>query len=309
MIDKFLNFDSFVSLNESLKNLSKKELGVWGPSSEGSFEILIKEGGLFSLDDSGKEIILSSGDVKLNIPKNSCKVLRTGNSLILKTLPYTNWFIEDKNLETFENFVFDSVENSYLKENKEDSILDNLEIILEEMGIDIFVNSIEKKREDFYEIYFSNGMEGECVTDREIQFIKTLKIYKGDGAESPIIKLKILGPEVSSTFSTHIGKFQEKTNCFSDMIKNPIFRYLVSNLTNKKDSEIEDYMVDYYKRLMKYHDWKESSNEISKQNSHNAERTEINRIKEILKHTHEEKDLDVLFIEARDSFLSSNQNP
>jgi hypothetical protein len=307
MINNLLSFDSFLSLNESKNQIKKKDFGFFGPNSDGSFEILVGENTHFNIKESENNLVISSGDNSISIPKNSYKIIKTKEKNILKTLPYTNWFREDENMDSFENFVYDSVESKF-PSSDEEFVLDNLEVLLEEMEIELPVNSIEKKKDGFYEIIFSNGMEGECKTESENGFIKDLKIYKSGVISDPIIKIKLLGKEIEVDFSSDIGNFRETVDGFSDLVKNPIFKYLSGFLIGKKNQEHEDYMIDYYKRLMKYHNWKESNNNESKNERHRVERKEINRIREILKHTQDDKDLEKLFIEARESFISSFKN-
>jgi hypothetical protein len=308
MIKPIVDFNYFLSINESKKSVTQKGLGVHGPDREGSFEIISGENKPFSFRISEKDVAISSSDKTIIIPKNSCKISKSTGGEVLKTLPFTNWFREEKNLDSFEDFVYSVTENYFRSNNKVDNILDNLEVLLEEMEIDLFVNTIEKKNETTYEILFSNGMEAECIINPDLQFIKTVKIYKGNGSEDPLIKVSLLKNEVSGKFSSDVGKFTENADCFADLIKNPIFKYLTCVLTDKKNQDVEDYVINYYKRLMKYHHWKESLDNDAKQDRHRSERKEIDRIREILKHTHEDEELERLFVEAKESFMSSHQN-
>lgn len=308
MTKTVLDFGSFLSLNESKKLNTRRDLGFRGPDSEGSFEIIVGEDKPFSFQISENDVVVSGGDKTISIPKNSCKISKTPEGEVLKTLPFTNWFREEENLDSFEDFVFSVTEAPYTSDGNEEIILDNLETLLEEIGIDLFVNNIEKKNETTYDVLFSNGMEAECIINPELEFIRVLKIYRGSGSEDPLVKVSLLRNEVSGKFSSDLGKFTETADSFSSLIKNPIFKYLTCVLTDKKDQDSEDYMIDYYKRLMKYHDWKESSDNETKKDRHRSERKEIDRIREILKHTHEEEELERLFIEAKESFMSSHQN-
>lgn len=307
MIRAVLNFVSFLSINESKKTTTRKDLGISGPNSEGSFEIIVGKDKPFSFHISESNVVISGGGETISVPKNSCKIFKNSNVEVLKTLAFTNWFREEKNLNSFEDFVFNVTESFYTPREEED-ILDNLEILLEEMEINLFVDRIKKKNENTYEVLFSNGMQAECVIQPEIGFIRTLKIYKGRGTEDPIIKVTLLKNEIIGKFSSELGKFTEKSDSFSSLIKNPIFKYLSCVLTDKKNQDAENYMVDYYKRLMKYHDWKESLDNKTKQDKHKSERKEIDRIREILKHTQKDEELERLFIEAKESFMSTNQN-
>lgn len=307
MINSILNFNGFLSINESKKTNTKKDLGVIGPNSEGSFQILVGENRNFNFSEDADSFIITSGEKSIKLPKKSCEITKEGNLNILKTLPYTSWFREDENMETFEDFIFNSIEQNFSSQS-EDYVLDNLEVLLDEMGLDLYIRNIEKKGENFYDVLFSNGMECECRTESEHGFIKNIRIYKEDCISDPLIKINLLNKEPSVFFSSERGKFKETVENFSDLVKNPIFKYLSCFLIGKNKQEHDDYMVDYYKRLMKYHNWKETANNESKEDRHKAERKEIERIREILRHTHDDEELEKLFIEARESYLSTNQN-
>lgn len=309
MTNKVVDFNNFHKLNESKSNFKKKDLGIFGPFKDGSFEILIdpKMEKSLKFKNESNNLTFTSHDNSIEIPKNCCMVKKDRDRLLVKTLANSNWFSKEENTEKFETFVENFIENSFHKNTKDSEITDNLELILGEIGVNLHVNSFEKKANHTFQFNFSNGLEAECKVFPETNFIKTLKFYKDSESINPIIVIKISGDDKKSIFRTENGNFTESETSINSLINNPIFKYLFFCLTGHKKHDLEEYLIDYYNRLMKYHNWKDSS-DPSKNEKHFAQRKEIDRLRKILQTTVEDSELENMFIRARESFLSSNRN-
>ncbi len=298
-----LNFTGFNQLNESQAS-SKKNLGIIGPLANWSMKIQAytePNNGMigYAIDEDSVEIF--HGDKKLKIPAKSCEVHEKGDFSVIEIKPYTKWVDSDSSREHLENFIEDYI-NDRTKRDIDPAlkVSDDIELVMDLIGIDTKVKNCDCIKENFFEADLENGMQVELKKSHEDDIVKTLKFYKDSFSRFPDIKFKRSGVGKVGEFRTKMGEFSETGDSISDLLKQPCTKYLMQHSLGKPEVQSETEVLDHYKKLLKHHEFKNESSSFNPA-KHEMEKKEINRVKQILRNSISEQDLEKLYNEYRNS--------
>lgn len=277
-------FDEFLMLNEA-KTLGKMDLGIIGPLANWSMKIQAypepNHGMIGYAIDEEENVELSYQDKKISIPRKTCELKKSPDFISLEVKPYTSWFSREENREALEDFI-EFYLNDKSQEKKKDnlSISNDIEILLDVIGIPTTVTDCRKISNLFYEADLENGMQAEMKKTDENDLFKNLKIYKDNNSKFPDVKLKRSGIGKTAEFRCPNGTYSETADSFSALFKMPTTKYLMGICLASLDKENEKELVSHLQKLVKYHT-KDSSN-IQK---YEMEKEEIERLKKMLTQT------------------------
>jgi hypothetical protein len=298
-----LNFTDFNLLNES-HTFGKKNLGIIGPLANWSMKIQAypePNNGMIGYAMDEDEIELFHGDKKLRIPSKSCDVQEKPDYSIIEIKPHTKWIDSDSSREQLEDFIEDYINTRSKKErDPASSVSDDIEIVMDLIGISEKVKSCNYVKENFFEADLENGMQIEVKKGQDDDLFKTLKIYKDNLSNFPDVKIKRSGVGKVGEFRTKMGEFSETGDSISDLLKQPCTKYLLQHSLGNPDEQTGEDLLNHYKKLLRHHEFK---NEASSFNAskHEMEKKEINRLKQILRNSVSERDLEKIYNEFRNS--------
>ncbi len=298
MNNKVLSSFEFFSLNES-KLLSKKDYGIIGPLPSGELKMRINDVFKVSENDENNTIILKIKDQNVELPSNSCRI----DSDILEVKTDMNWF---KNSDNFNNF-YDLVEKyiSCQNENKKHSLVDDVNLVTEELGIIHDIVDYDSESETEIQGSLSNGMEFEFYKSSQDDPLKKILLYKNSDEIHPSIDLRRRGSKFSCRYRTPQGKFESEHDNLTSILKNPVDRYLVSVCCGKDSEEDQKQLVDHLFKLFKYHSWETNEKGTAETvEKYLQESKEIKRVMEILKNSIPEKHIEEMYTDARSKFIS-----
>lgn len=298
-----LNFTDFNLLNES-HTFGKKNLGIIGPLANWSMKIQAypePNNGMigYAIDEDGIELF--HGDKKLRIPSKSCDVHEKPDYSVIEIKPHTKWVDSDSSREQLEDFIEDYINTRSKKErDPASSVSDDIEIVMDLIGISEKVKSCNCVKENFFEADLENGMQIEVKKGQDDDLFKNFKIYKDNLSRFPDVKIKRSGVGKVGEFRTKMGEFSETGDSISDLLKQPCTKYLIQHSLGNPDEQTGEELLNHYKKLLRHHEFK---NEASSFNSskHEMEKKEINRIKQILRNSVSEQDLEKIYNEFRNS--------
>jgi len=298
-----LNFTDFNLLNES-HTFGKKNLGIIGPLANWSMKIQAypePNNGMIGYAIDEDAIELFHGDKKLRIPSKSCDVQEKPDYSIIEIKPHTKWIDSNSSREQLEDFIEDYINTRSKKErDPASSVSDDIEIVMDLIGISEKVKSCNYVKENFFEADLENGMQIEVKKGQDDDLFKTFKIYKDNLSNFPDVKIKRSGVGKVGEFRTKMGEFSETGDSISDLFKQPCTKYLLQHSLGKPDEQTGEDLLNHYKKLLRHHEFK---NEASSFNAskHEMEKKEINRLKQILRNSVSERDLEKIYNEFRNS--------
>jgi len=303
MIDRsiILNFSDFNLLNESY-SAGKKNLGIIGPLANWSMKIQAypePNNGMigYALDEDAIELF--HGNHKLKIPSKYCNFEKKPEYLVVEIKPHTKWIDSANSREDLENFIEEYV-NLKTKQNLDpaQSVSDDIEMIIDLLGLDAKVKSCNRSRDNFFEADLDNGMQIELKKGQNEDLFKNFKIYRDSTSRFPDVKIKRSGVGKVGEFRTKMGEFTESGDSISDLFKQPCTKYLIQNSLGSADEETKNDLLSHYKNLLKHHEFykEDSSHNLVK---HEMEKQEISRVKRILSNSLSEEDLEKIYNEFR----------
>ena len=323
MRDKFVsNFlDYSNSLNEG--NSFKKELGVLGPFEEWGYKIKTscpEYGGDLSpglilasgMGEDSDEVCLKYvyGEDKesdsIYLPKSCMSVSGSSKNPILQTKNGVRWWESESNQEILDDFINSFIESKHFSGPEEETCQEDLETILDLLGIESSVVNLEKKKDFHWLGKLEDGMEIEMKKKDENDFLKNLKLYLNSDSYSPEVEIYRDSPGYEAVFLTPKGKFIRKTKKLTDFSSDPINKYLFSSSMKKDPSLYQEPVVNYLNSILKAHDWRPASKKNQEEVA-NSEK-EILRIKKILLNTIPEADLDEIYSKAREMYSPGKPN-
>ena len=298
-----LNFTDFYLLNES-HTFGKKDLGIIGPLANWSMKIQAypePNNGMigYAIDEDSVELF--HGDKKIRIPSKSCEIHKKPEYSVIEIKPHTKWIDSISSREELEDFVEEYINTrSSIENDPASKVSDDIEIVMEMLGLDGRVKSCNHVKDNFFEADLDNGMQIELRKSQDNDLFRNFKIYKETFSRYPDVKIKRSGVGKVCEFRTKMGEFSETGDSISDLMKQPCTKYLINfslGITNEEESK---QLLTHYKNLLKHHEFK---NEGSSYNAskHGMEKKEIDRIKQILRNSFSEKDLEKIYNEFRNS--------
>ena len=259
-MSKILNFNQF-SISESNDSGGYLIPGI-NPYMMGGYEITASDcigsgqmdGNLSIKKDSGSSLLLSFGkeDSDIWIPKDSIKIEKNEDNYILTIDPESRWFNKPGNRNIIEDFIesFDShrIDLESKDNRNSNSIRDDIDTILDMLGIEMEISTIEKISVDEYDVLFSNGINMSHKRRSPNDIIGTTKMYLNSKSDRPniIISSNKSGINLISSVDDIIDNDIETS--FTSIKNNPYHRYLLKRPlgmdTNLDKEELYKHYLD-----------------------------------------------------------------
>lgn len=175
-----VNFENFLLLNES-KTLGKMNLGIIGPLANWSMKLQAypapNHGMIGYALDEEDNLELAYLDKKIKLPSKCCDVKKTPSFASIEIKPYTSWFSKEENREMLENFIEDYLnDKTQQKQDEVTSAKNDVQIILDSIGIQGNVTDCRKISDCFYEADLDNGLQVEMKKSNPDDLFKNFKI-------------------------------------------------------------------------------------------------------------------------------------
>lgn len=309
------NFSDYQnSLNEG--NSYKKDFGILGPFQNWGYKIKTscpEYGGsptdscilVSDLDNEDENLCLKYmyGEKEsdpLYLPKSSFDVSGTSKNPVLQTRSNTRWWENEENQDFLDDFINSFIESKHFQPPQEDSCQEDLELILDILGIDSPIVDFKKRKDLHWEGKLEDGTELEIKKKDNDDFLKVLKIYLNSDSYSPEVEIYRDTPGFETIFRTPKGKFIRKTPKLTDLSGDPIHQYLFNSSLKKDPTLYQEPVVNYLNSILKSHDWRPQSKKHLDQVKDSEK--EINQIKKILTNTLPEENLDEMYAKAREIF-------
>lgn len=257
---KVLNFHQF-TLNESAE-ISDYIIPGINPYMTDGYEIIASDctdceqddGKLSVKKDSGSSILLSFGNSECDVwlPKDSISVDKKEDNYIITIYPDCKWFNKQENRNIIEDFIesFDShrINLSSREIKNSDSVRDDIETLMDILGIPMNIEGIEKISDNEYEISLNSGiliLHKRRSPNDMIGFTKLYKDSNSDVAEIEICSIPG-GINLVSKVPDVISK--EIETSFDSIKNNPYHRYLLKRPigleTNLDREELYNHYID-----------------------------------------------------------------
>jgi len=286
-----VNFENFLLLNES-KTLGKMDLGIIGPLANWSMKLQAypapNHGMIGYAIDEEDNLELTYLEKKIKLPSKCCDVKKTPSFASIEIKPYTSWFSKEENREMLENFIEDYI-NDKTQQNQEEvsSVKNDVQIILDSIGIQGNVTDCRKISDCFYEADLDNGLQVEIKKSNSDDLFKNVKIYKDSNSKFADIKLKRNGIGKFIEFRCPGGIYSESADSISQLFKMPTTKYLMCVCLGSLEKDKETDLLSHLQKLIRYH-----SKETNNVKKYEMEKEEIQRLKDILSHTLKTSDLE-----------------
>ena len=190
---------------------------------------------------------------------------------------------------------------------QEQSVEGDILSVIEILGIDTMVSKVEKKKDNHWIAYLEDGSEIELKKKDGEDFLKNLKIYLNSGSSSPQVEIYRDKPGFETIFNTPQGKFARKTGKITDLVKDPIHKYLFHSSLERDPALYQEPVMNYLNSVLKNHDWRPKSTKHV--GSVSDSETEIGQIKKMLMNTLTEEVLDEMYAKAREKYTMGSTDP
>lgn len=315
------NFSDYTeSLNEG--NSYKKDFGILGPFQKWGYKIKASCPDLGGKSDDSCILISDPNNEDPNLclkyiyggkesdpiylPKSSIDFSGDPKYPSLQTRPNTRWWEEESNQEILDDFIDSYLESKHFEAPGEDSPQEDIESILDLLGIDSPITDFSKKKNFHWEGKLEDGTEVEMRKKDNDDFLKNLKIYFGSDSYSPEVEIYRDSPGFETIFSTPKGKFVRKTKNLSDFLKDPIHQYLFHSSMKKDPSLYQEPVLNYLNSILRSHDWRPGPKKDM--DSFLKSQREIDQIKRILSNTISEEEIDEIYSKSRERFSPGSSN-
>ena len=310
------------SINEG--NSYKKGLGIIGPFTDWGYKIKTscpEAGGettdqnviVSGLDEDADDLTLKYlyGEGKesdpISFPKNSFDVSGSSHSPILQTRKNIRWWDDEENQQCLDDLLDSFAESKDFPLPQEQSIEGDVLSVLEILGIDTLVSKVEKKKDNHWIAYLEDGSEVELKKKDGEDFLKNLKIYLNSGSASPQVEIYRDKPGFETIFNTPQGRFSRKTGKITDLVKDPIHKYLFHSSLERDPALYQEPVMNYLNSVLKNHDWRPKSTKHA--GSVSDSEKEISQIKKMLMNTLTEEVLDEMYAKAREKYTMGSTDP
>ena len=190
---------------------------------------------------------------------------------------------------------------------QEQSVEGDILSVIEILGIDTMVSKVEKKKDNHWIAYLEDGSEIDLKKKDGEDFLKNMKIYLNSGSSSPQVEIYRDKPGFETIFNTPQGKFARKTGKITDLVKDPIHKYLFHSSLERDPALYQEPVVNYLNAILKNHDWRPKSAKHA--GSVSDSEKEIGQVKKMLMNTLTEEVLDEMYSKARESYTMGSTNP
>jgi len=321
MNNKLLRFDSFINESSSvLKGTIPSIKERW----DGGYDIKVCDSVLNGgrMDDSyiniskktEKAVALAyiQPDGKTSeflwIPSAACfkKKFSSGHGAYYQVeIPsYTYWFKNDENRRKLENFLNDFMDAQEVKKRKGiDDILeqakDDIDLILDQVGIDDSVASLERGKSDYeFEGITENGLNVIVNKRSKEDLVGDFEIYKSKDETRPVIRFSYMKGASNPSFTFNInGKNYQTSGSITEVESNPYKKYLLLRSLNKETQADKDGLLNYYTDLLKSQDWAYQYSDDSRTYKAGQKSLDhINEVGELLKEFMPEKEVSDIYL-------------
>ena len=131
--------------------------------------------------------------------------------------------------------------------------------------------------------------------------------FLNSGSSSPQVEIYRDKPGFETIFNTPQGRFSRKTGKITDLVKDPIHKYLFHSSLERDPALYQEPVVNYLNSILKNHDWRPKSTKHVETVSDSEK--EISRIKKMLMNTLTEEVLDEMYAKAREKYTTGSTDP
>jgi len=250
--NKLFLFSEYRELFESRSD-SLLNLGIVGPLANWSMKIQAypePDHGMIGYAIHEDEIEFSYKDKKVRVPSKCCRMKKNRHSSTIHFNPDSRWISRSKNVELLSEFA-----DSYLEEKlgsmtkEEDLVAGEMGLVLDCLHLDKGISECTKIRPGHFELKMDDGSLVEVKKTADT-FFDDLKFYKDQDKKSWDLRLKNKPNHKSIEFVTSKCQLTETAETFTQLFEKPIVAYLISIMSNKKDSDLADLALNDLKRTI-----------------------------------------------------------
>jgi hypothetical protein len=305
MSNKAVNFLNFKK-KESLGSFSKKEAGILGPFIDGTLKIKVSKNGnndRISLDEDDENVTFNFKDQKISIPSKCISKKDLDSKSVITVKTDMNWFNDDRNSALFEDFIDYYLTSKISKiQDPLSQISDDLEILLDTLGLDSRVKKIHRLGQKSYECELENGYFVEILKKDDLNLFKKISFFKKDSDVHPCLVINKTGGDFLCKYKTQHCKYEASHDSIGDMLSSPMDSYLVQVCLGLDTEPGQKKLVDYLLKSLKYHTWKDNSNSKEDIQKNKKEHLEILQVMDALKNTIPVKHIEEMYSDARSKF-------
>jgi hypothetical protein len=305
MSNRAVNFSNFKK-KKSTGFFSKKEAGILGPFIDGTLKIKVSKNqnpDYISLEDADESVIFNFKDQKISIPSKCISKNDLDSKSVITVKTDMNWFHDDQNSTLFEDFV-DYYLTSKISKIQDPliQISDDLEILLDTLGLDSRVKKIHRLGQKSYECELENGYFVEILKKDDLNLFKKISFFKRDSDVHPCLVITKTPGDFLCKYKTHHCKFESSHDSLGDILSSPMDSYLIRICLGLDPESDQRRLVDYLMKALKYHTWKDNSNSKEEIEKNKKEHLEILSVMDALKNTIPEKHIEEMYSDARSRF-------
>jgi hypothetical protein len=211
-----------------------------------------ENGKIFIRKDSGTSVLLSFGDTECDIwiPKDAIEIKKLDDNYILTISPDSKWFNRPENRIIVEDFIegFDSYRINTSSGDKRviDGVSDDISTLLDMLGLDIKINSIEKISDNEYEITLDTGIFISYKKRSNSDMIGTTKFYLDTNSPTPGIEITPANDGIN-LISDIAGICKKEIETDFKKIKNdPYHRYLLKRPIGLESNMDRENLYSHY---------------------------------------------------------------
>ena len=274
-------FSSFV--NESISPEKLKSLGSVGKISErwdGGYNIDV-----FDAADSGKKM-----DRYINISRKTPKAIglsylkangtesnylwiplfctkkisidSLGRFYRLEIPSYTNWFKDEKNKKTLDDFLNSFIESvEEIKISKRDKLRErakeDFDLILDYLDLNDSVAELKSEdKEHFFSGQTENGLHVEVTKRTPEDLLGSFKIYRSSKDHRYSLEYSLENKGGNPVFFFRVGdKKYTVYGPLTDIKSNKFGMYLLKKSLGNETKEDEQSLIEYFETILSQHDW------------------------------------------------------
>ena len=319
-ISNYWDYSYFI--NEG--NMYKKELGVLGPFSDWGYKIktscpdvggettdkfVLVSGLTQDGDDLVMKYIYGDGNESdpVSFPKSAFDVSGDSKSPILQTRKNIRWWDNEENQMCFDDLLDSFIESKHFSLPQEHSVEGDILSMMEILGIDSDISKIEKKGDNHWAANLENGTEIDLKKKDDGDFMRNLKVYLNSDSASPQIEIYRDKPGFETIFNTPKGKFSRKTEKITDLMQDPVHKYLFHSSLEKDPVLYQEPVINYLNSILKSHDWRPKATKYV--DDITFKEREMGQIKRMLMNTLSEEVLDEMYAKAREKYTLGSSDP
>ena len=175
---------------------------------------------------------------------------------------YTNWFKDEKNQKTLDDFLDSFIESvEEVKISKRDKIRErakeDFDLILDYLDLNDSVAELKSERDDnFFVGQTENGLYVEVTKRTPEDLLGTFKIYKSSKDHRYSLEYSQENKDGRGVFSFRVGDRRYTVYGFlTDIKSNKFGMYLIKKSLGNETKDDEQSLIDYFETILSQHDW------------------------------------------------------